>query len=74
MTFLRETSPFQKLFLRSFCFLEVHEGGGGKLLRNYLLDRKQHYVVHNNSNLVDVTAGMSQRLILDPLLLNIIYK
>ena len=42
-----------------------------KLLKSYLLDRKQHVVYNNcicNSNLVDVTTGVPQGSILGPLL------
>ena len=43
-----------------------------KLLKNYLLDRKQYVVYDNcNSNLVDVTTGVPQGLILGPLLFSI---
>ena len=43
-----------------------------KLLKSYLLDRKQYVVYNNcNSNLVDVTTGVPQGSILGPLLFSI---
>ena len=43
-----------------------------KLLKSYLLDRKQFVVYNNcNSNLVDVTTGVPQGSILGPLLFSI---
>ena len=53
-------------------FTSRHTSAALKLLKSYLLDRKQYVVYNNcNSNLVDVTTGVPQGSILGPLLFSI---
>ena len=59
------------ILLDKLSYYEI-SGRALKLLKSYLLDRKQYVVYNNcNSNLVDITTGVPQGSILGPLLFSI---